>query len=43
LDLGGTRFERKAEIKMGRRCEKRSEKNGSEELETESAREEAME
>ena len=35
--------ERKAKIKMGRRREKRSEKNGSEQLETESAREETME
>ena len=35
--------ERKAKIKLGRRREKRSGKDGSEELETESAREEAME
>jgi len=35
--------ERKAMIKMGRRREKRPEKDGSEELETEGAREEAME
>ena len=35
--------ERKAKIKMERRREKWTEKVGSEELETESAREEAME
>ena len=35
--------ERKAKIKMGRRREKWPEKNGSEELETEDAREETME
>ena len=35
--------ERKAKIKMGRRREKWPEKNGSEELETEGAREETME
>ena len=35
--------ERKAKIKMGRRHEKWPEKNGSEELETEGAREETME
>ena len=35
--------ERKAKIKMGRRREKWAEKDGSEELETEGAREEAME
>ena len=35
--------EKNAKIKMGRRREKWSEKVGSEELETESAREEAVE
>jgi hypothetical protein len=35
--------ERKARIKMGRRREKLPEKDGSEELEREGAREEAME
>ena len=35
--------EKKAKIEMGRWREKWSEKGGSEELETESAREEAME
>jgi hypothetical protein len=35
--------ERKAKIKMGRRREKWPEKDGSEELETEGAREETME
>jgi hypothetical protein len=34
---------RKAKIKMGRRREKGSEKDGSEELETEGAREETIE
>jgi hypothetical protein len=36
------RTERKAKIKMGKRREKRPEKDGSEELEPEGAREEAM-
>jgi hypothetical protein len=35
--------ERKAKIKMGRRREKWPEKDGSEELETEGARDETME
>ena len=35
--------ERKAKIKVGRRCKKWPEKNGSEKLETEGAREETME
>jgi hypothetical protein len=37
------KIERKAKIKMGRQREKRPEKDGSEELETEGPKEETME
>jgi hypothetical protein len=42
MEIVRSKTERKAKIKMGRRREKCPEKDGSEELETEGAREETM-